>query len=329
MTITRRSLLQLALFSLGAVASVRPRDAAAQSGSLPRIGFLAPGPSAAMQDFAAAFRRGLAGQGYIDGETIAVEWRWMDEPGNTDAEADAAALARLPLRLVVAPTLREVQAVQRANPQMPIVTVAVGDPVALKLVPKLGHPGGMITGLTDYRADFARRRLSLLKDALPLLNRVAFLRDPAASSVAQTEAAATALHITLVPIDLTKTADLEPALSRLGADRVEALIVAPDPLSFAHRGRIAAAATALHLPIMFGYSDFMDVDGLMSFGADLEQLYVQAARYVHDILNGAKPGDLPILGPSRVELIVNLRNAHDLGLELPPALLAKADRLIE
>ncbi|MEJ0071524.1 MAG: ABC transporter substrate-binding protein [Pseudomonadota bacterium] len=194
---------------------------------------------------------------------------------------------------------------QRANPQMPIVMVAVGDPVGLKLVPSLGHPGGVITGLTDYRADFARRRLSLLKDALPLLKRVAFLRNPTAPTVQQTEAAATPLNITLIPLDLTGTADLEPALSRLASDRVEALLVAPNPLSFAHRARIAAAAAAQHLPVMFGYADFMDVDGLMSFGADLEQLYVQAARYVHDILNGAKPGDLPILGPSRVELIVN------------------------
>jgi putative ABC transport system substrate-binding protein len=321
----RRVLLWLLLcVALGGA----PTGATAQHAAIPEIGFLAPGTRATMARFAAAFRRGLAGQGYIDGKSIRVDWRWMDEPGGESWDERVAALARPPVRLVVAPGLRAVQAVHRADPAMPIVMVAVGDPVASKLVPSLSHPGGVITGLTDYRADFPAQRLALLSQLSPPITRIAFLRNPAVASSQQTEAAAPALGLALLPLDLREPADLEPALARLADERVEALLVAPNPLSYANRARISAAAGERHLPVMFGYADFMDVDGLMSFGSDLEQLYVDAARYVRDILHGAKPGDLPILGPSRVELVVNLRNARALGIELPPALLAKADRLI-
>src|SRR5580658_2393550 len=150
-----------------ALASTPWSGALAQGADLPEIGFLAPGTRATMAPFAAAFRRGLAGQGYIDGETIRVDWRWMDEPDGDQA----AALARPQLRLVVAPGLRAVEAMQHADPAMKIVMVAVGDPVGSKLVPNLTHPGGMITGLTDFRADFPARRLALLKQALPSITQ--------------------------------------------------------------------------------------------------------------------------------------------------------------
>lgn len=327
--ILRRAIARLAagLLSATLLLAAATGDRAHAEDGMPRIGFLGPGNQASLEPFMAAFRRGLGGHGYLEGVNIQIERRWAEDDAAT-AEA-AAELAREPLRLIVAPTLAEVQAVHQANPTMPIVMVAVGDPVGLKLVSSLSHPGGVITGLTDYRSDFAPRRLSVLKQALPLLSKVGFLRDPRVSTAKQTEAAAAPLHLTLLPIDLTSAAELEPALAKLGGSGAEAVLVAPNPLTFTHRGQIAAFAAQHRLPTMFGYGDFMDVDGLMSYGADLEQLYVQAARYVRDILRGAKPGDLPILPPSKYEFIINLRNARDLGVTIPPALLAQADRLIE
>ena len=309
---------------LGAALAGGRGSARAAATEVPEIGFLAPGSRVSMTPFVAAFERGLAEHGYTDGKTIRIAWHFAD-----GARGDAAAeLARPPRRLVVAPILPNVLTVQRANPAMPIVTVAVGDAVAAKLVASLARPGGMITGTTDYRADFPTRRLRLLRRVLPGLAQVAFLANPDVASSHETAAAAAAEGVQLVDLPVRQPADLEPVLARLGARDAQALLVAPNPLTYAGRARIAAAASRRRLPTMFGYSDFMDVAALLSFGADLAALYREAARYVHDILHGAKPGDLPMFPPRRVELVINRANARALGLDLPAALLAEADRVI-
>ena len=321
--ITRR-ILTRALFG-AMLASGRATAPRAELTGVPEIGFLAPGSRAAMARFVAAFGRGLGELGYVDGDSIRIAWRFTDEP---DGDL-AAELARPPRRLVVAPTLSNVLAVQRANPLMPIVTVAVGDAVAAKLVSSMARPGGMITGMTDYRSDFPNRRLQLLRRVLPALTQIAFLANPEVASSRQTAVAATAQGIRMIDLPVRQPADLEPALARLGALRAQALLVAPNPLTYTGRARISAAAQAHRIPVMFGYGDFMDVDALMSFGADLGELYHEAARYVRDILQGTKASDLPMREPTRVELVINQANARALGLDLPPSLLTEADRLIE
>jgi putative ABC transport system substrate-binding protein len=297
---------------------------------IPRIGYLSPRAGPSFYD--RAFLKGLRDLGYIEGQNIVIEYRWADWASDRLA-AFAADLVQLKADLIVstggsAPAV----AVKQATAAIPIVFVA-GDPVGYGLVSSLSRPGGNVTGVNILTAELNAKRLDLLKEALPGASRVGILAnpEPPAYRVARRnlEGAARSLGMRLYIRDVEAPDDLDRAFADMRKERVDALLVMNDPLLFAQRGRIAGLATKSYLPGIYEWREFSEVGGLMSYGADLAELYRRAASYVDKILKGAKPADLPIEQPTKFELVVNLKTAKALGLTVPQSILIRADEVIQ
>lgn len=292
-----------------------------------RVGVLFADARAARAPMVEALRQGLRELGYVEGQHVVLEVRYADDSEERLASL-ALELVGEPVDVLVTGGATPTAAAQLATRSIPIVMVGVGDPVARGFVASLHRPGGNITGSTDALPDAVSLRLQLLKDALPALSRVAFIHNGAVTSAGEGREAARKLGLTLQPLDVRVPAGLNAAMVAIRLTRPDALIVVPNPLTFGARHRIASVGLLQHVPVLFGWREFMDADGLMTYGASLTGLYRRAAVFVDRIVKGAEPAELPVERP-RFELVINLRTAKALGLTIPPALLSAADDVIQ
>jgi len=279
-----------------------------------------------------AFRQGLNELGYVEGRHIVIEYRYA-EGRSERLPALAAELVRLNVDLILTTGDTQVRAAKQASQTTPIVVALTGDLVGPGYVASLARPGGNITGLTTLQSELSAKRLELLKTAFPKVARIAILWNSSnAVNVAgfkESEVAARALRIQLVPLDVRRADDFESAFLAALRARADALVAVGDALLLTHRARIVDFAAKNRLPAMYTNEDYMDAGGLMSYGPNFADMFRRAATYVDKILKGAKPGDLPIEQPTKFELVINLKTAKALGLTIPPSILSGADQVIE
>jgi putative ABC transport system substrate-binding protein len=313
---------------LGSAAVARPLAARAQQSAtkIPRIGIIDDAP---IWDH---FRQGLRDLGYIDRQNIAIEYR--SAAGQPERLAAAASeLARLPVDVIVTSGSAASRAAQQTTTTVPIVMIAIGDPVRAGLAANLARPGGNITGNTILGAEMSAKRLQLLKEVIPGVLRVAFLWNPNnASHLAYLEewrAVAPALDVKLLFVEVRSSDQLDGAFAAMMQERPDAFIMTADPFHLSHIGWIIDFLATNRLPAMYMVKENVVAGGLMSYGPNLPDLYRRSAGYVHKILQGTKPGDLPVEQPTKFELVFNLNAARALGLTIPPILLATADEVIE
>jgi putative ABC transport system substrate-binding protein len=314
----------------GAVGTWPLAARAQQRERMARIGVLWPGAPPDKWD--EAFRQGLRAHGYVEGRNILLEYRWAE--GNQKRfPILAQELARLPLDVIVTLSAPAILAVKEATTSVPIVFAGTSDPVRTGFAASLARPGGNLTGLSLMAPDLAGKRLELIKSVVPGASRIAMLWDASdqgmAIRVEQAQLAAPAVHVTLLSPELRTLADLESAFVALTRDRPDALLVFVDPFTVAHRRRIIDFAAANRLPAIYEDRVFADAGGLMSYGPSIEDICRRAATYVDKILKGAKPGDLPIEQPTKFELIINLKTAKALDLDVPLQFQQLADEVIE
>jgi putative ABC transport system substrate-binding protein len=316
---------------IGGAASAWPLAARAQqAGKLPTIGFLGTTSAAAWSHYVTAFVRRLRELGWIEGRTVAIEYRWADGRSERLTEI-AAELVRLKVDVIVTAGSAFL-AVKQATSVIPIVFAIAEDPVEAGFVASLARPGGNITGLSIQRADTLGKRLELLREVLPGLRRLAILAnvgDPnTVREMGEVAAAARTLGFEAAKLEIRKPEDIAPAFEALkgGAD---ALYVCGDPLANTNRVRINTLALAARLPTMHFVKVYVEAGGLMSYGPSFADLFRRAGDYVDKILRGAKPGELPVEQPTKFELVVNLKTAKALGLTIPESFLLRADEVIE
>lgn len=306
-------------------------DAGAQPrGKLARVGFLHPGsPPNTSAD---AFKESLSELGYVDGRSIAIEFRWAETQMERLPRL-AADLVDLKVDVIVVGSTPAIKAVAQATRTIPVVMTVVADPVADGLVKSLAQPGGNITGLTLISPELSGKRIELLKEAAPRLSRVAVLWNPANPAHSETlrdsEAKARTLGLQVFPVQVRHAEDLERAFTAVTRERASALFVLDDTFLFLQRQRIADLAIRHRLPTVSGISGFADAGALLTYGAKQTELYRRAAVFVDRILRGARPASLPIERPTSFELVLNLKTAKSLGLTVSESLLLRADRLIE
>jgi len=321
---------------IGAVAGgllTAPIAGAQQAGKIPRVGVLAPGGPTSQPPPVQAFRQALGDLGYVEGQTIVLEWRW--EQDNPDRYAALASdLVRLNVDVIVAGTTTSSLAAKRATSTIPVVMAAtgLGDPVQLGLVRSLAHPGGNITGLSLQTYELTGKRLELLKEAIPGITRVALLWDPSPRGqalVREHEMAVRSLGLRLQSLEVRGPADFERAFQLASQGRAQALVMVQGPLYTVHSARISELAVRNRLPTISGETGYAQAGGLMNYGPNISDSWRHAATYVDKILKGAKPGDLPIEQPTKFELVINLKTAKVLGLTIPQSLLLRADQIIE
>jgi putative tryptophan/tyrosine transport system substrate-binding protein len=311
---------------------VAPLAAEAQAPpKVPRIGFLSPfSPTDGLR--LEPFRQGLRELGYVEGQTIAIEYRFAD--GRPERlPALAAELVRLKVDILVAAGPPASEAAKQATSTIPIVFALTADPVAEGLVGSLARPGGNITGLASLAPEVVGKQLELLKEVAPKVSRLAVLQNPSnhghLSQLRQAEGATRALGVQLHIVQAGSPAEIEAAFAAMRSQRVGGVLVLRDPLFLAQRTQITALAAKSRLPAVYGVRELAEAGGLMAYGANNSQMYRRAATYVDKILKGAKPADLPVEQPTKFELIINLKTAKALGLTVPPSLLQRADEVIQ
>jgi putative ABC transport system substrate-binding protein len=305
---------------------------AQQPAKVPRIGVLWLYSPTIASPFAEAFRQGLRGLGYVEGQNIALEERWAE--GRFDRLPSLAAeLVRLNVDIIMTTSTPGAQAGQQATKSIPIVLTLVSDPVESGLVGSLARPGGNVTGLSLMHPDLTGKRLELLKEVIPKLSRVAVLSNSANPIIPpllrETEAAARALGIQLQVVEVRGPTEFDGAFSAMTRDRAGALVVLPDGIFQNERRRIAALAVKSRLPAMYAWKEAVEDGGLMSYGASVPDIFRRAATYVDKILKGAKPAELPVEQPIKFEFVINLKAAKQIGLTIPPNVLARADKVIK
>jgi putative tryptophan/tyrosine transport system substrate-binding protein len=337
----RRAFITL-LGAAGAVTAVSgsvswPLAALAQpSGRIRRIGVLMgiAQNDPTQQAFVSAFTRALADLGWRDGSNIRIDYRWG--AGDSDRiRGFAHELVELQPDLIVAHTTPVVAALKQQAAAIPIVFVQVSDPVGSGFIAGLAEPGGNITGFTNLESSMSSKLVELLKEVAPALTRIALLFNPQTAPAGGSyflrpvEAAASALKLRIVPAPVHNANEIDAAITALTREPGAGLIVMPDVFVLAHREQILALTDQHHLPAAYAYRLFAASGGLMSYGTDLVDLFRRAAPYVDRILKGAKPGDLPVQQPIKFELVINLKTAKALSLDIPDKLLALADEVIE
>ena len=316
---------------LGSAAAALPLPAAAQP-KIPRIGFMGNSTAALEANLLDAFREGLRELGYEEGRNIVIEYRWANGAYDYFPVLVAELIAAKVDAIVTAGTPAAL-AVKNATTNVPLVMVAVGDPIGTGLVPSLARPGGNLTGLSSIAPDLEGKRLQLLREVTPALSHVAMfinsLNPFHISSMEQARAAAQAMGIKLQLHDIRKSEDLDDAFTAIRKERPDALLILADRVFLHNRERIVDFANEQRLPNVSAYKELVEVGGLMSYGPSYEDMHKRAAIYVDKILKGAKPADLPIEQPSKFTFIVNLKAAKTLGVTVPSQLLGLADQLIE
>jgi putative ABC transport system substrate-binding protein len=305
---------------------------AQQLRKIPRIGVLLPGAPAAWSRRTKAFLDGLSELGYVEGKTIAIEWKWGDDQFDT-LSGLAADLVRSNVDVIVTGGTSATKALKTATQTIPIVMAIVGDPVAAGLVDTLARPGGNATGFSIVAPELGTKRLELLKEIVPNLSSIAVLsnaKNPQSKiEMKEMQTAAQAMALQLHSAEISTEVGLEDAFVAMNKASAQALILLTDPILFSQRKRTVDLAAQYKLPAVYFYSGFVEEGGLMSYGPSDVDLFHRAAGYVDKILKGAKPSDLPVEQPTRFELIFNLKTAKSLGLTVPPKLLLTADEVIE
>jgi len=322
-------LVAVVVFALGVIAQAQ------QPKKVPRIGYLSSFDPARESTRSEGIRLALRELGYIEGQNIAIEYRYAE--GKRDRLPELAAeLVRLKVDIiVVAGGGTWVREAKNATKTIPIVMVGTGtDPVVAGLVESLARPGGNVTGVTTLSTELGGKRLELLKEAVPKLARVAALYEPAnPASVREVKellpVAARALRLTIQPWEVRDANGFEKVFTALNKDRPDGLYVTSGPLVRAHQKRIVGLTLKSRLPSMYYDREFVDAGGLMSYGADLADSYRRVAYFVDRILKGAKPADLPVEQPTKFELVINLKTAKHIGLTIPQSMLYRADRVIK
>jgi putative ABC transport system substrate-binding protein len=318
------------LATLGGAAAWPLAARAQQAGKVPTIGFLGTTTASAWGPWTAAFVQRLRELGWIEGRNLAIEYRWAD--GRTGRFTEIAAeFVRLKVDVIVTGGLSAV-AVKQATSVIPIVFAVAADPVGTGLVASLVRPGGNVTGLSTQAPDLVGKRLELLREAVPELRRLAILANigyPASViEMSEVQAAAPTLGLEVVALEIQRAEDIAPAFEAL-KDRADALYVITDALVSTNRIRINTFTLAARLPTMHGVREYIEAGGLMSYGPNYPDLFRRAGDFVHKILHGAKPGDIPVEQPTKFDLVINVATAKALGLTVSPMLLARADEVIE
>jgi putative ABC transport system substrate-binding protein len=312
---------------LGLLAALPAADAQ-QPAKMPRVGLLRPG--APPDPYVDAFRQGLRDLGYVEGQTIAIEYRWAEgRPARLPLLA--AELVQLKVDVIVTQGEVAARAVKEATSTIPIVMATSGDPVEAALVASLARPGGNVTGLSTMVPEMSGKRLQLLKEAVPKVSRVAILYNPTnltmVLGVKEAQVAARTLGLTVQPVEVRAPDDLGPAFDAMTRERAEALFLIADPFTITHQRRILDLAAKPRLPTICSWLE--SAGCLVSYGSNFRDLFRRAATYVDKILKGAKPADLPVEQPTKFELVINLKTARALGLTIPRSVLDLADRVIQ
>jgi putative ABC transport system substrate-binding protein len=310
-----------------------PLAARGQQAVMPVVGFLRSTSANASTDLVVALRRGLAEAGYTEGQNIAIEYRWAENPEVRLPEL-ADDLVRRQCALIIAAGDAAAQAAKAATRTIPIVFATGEDPVKVGLVSRLNRPGSNITGISFYNsADLESKQLGLLREAVPKAAVIGVLVNPtmvaAQSQERNGQAAARALGLQVFIVHAGSAGDVDTAFATLAQRRVEALLVVGNALFTGQRDRLVALAERYALPAIYPLREFVAAGGMMSYGGSLTDAYRQVGVYASRILKGEKPGDLPIMLPTKFELVINSKTAKTLGLEVPPSLLALADEVIE
>jgi putative tryptophan/tyrosine transport system substrate-binding protein len=298
-----------------------------------RIGYLAGSDRATESIRSEPFRLALRDLGYVEGQNIVIEYRFGGKPGRI---ADLAAeLVRLKVDVIVVPGGDAmIAAVKNATKTIPIVLTGGGSPVEAGFIKSLAHPGTNVTGITNLNRELGGKRLELLKEAVPIVARVAVLYDPAApGSVIELKeflpVAARALVVAIQPWEVRAAENFEAVFAAMNKERPDGLYVTGGPLLFAHQKRIADFALKSRLPSTYSNREAVNGGGLMYYGADIADSYRRVAIYVDKILKGAKPADLPVEQPTKFELFINLKTAKQIGLTIPNSVLARTDKVIK
>jgi putative ABC transport system substrate-binding protein len=304
---------------------------AKQNEKIARIGYLSTSSPDAFKAHVAVFQAALQERGYFEGENIVIEERYAS--GMLERLPTLVAqLTRLHVDVLVVQGSPAIEAAKKATSTIPIVMIASPDPIGLGHVASLARPGGNITGLSDFQRGVITKRVELLKEVVPSASRVAVMLergDPSeALQLKELEAAAPRLAITILPVDVQGWDESDRIFRSVKQGRAETLVGLGDPLS-SHLKKIAQFSIDNRLPAIHKLAQFADVGGLMSYGSSFSDLFRRAAVYVDKILQGAKPGNIPVEQPTKFELVVNLRSAKEMGLTIPPNLVSKADRLIK
>src|SRR6266508_1651223 len=317
---------------VGGAAATWPPAARAQQPAMPVIGFLNPLSPDINADYLLAFRQGLKGTGYVEGENVAIEYRWAEDQYDR-LPALAADLVRRQVA-VIAAFRGAVLVAKAATMTIPIVFLAAEDPVRLGLVASLARPGGNLTGINIFNVELVAKRLELLRELVPAATRVAALVNPAnATSTENTlrdvEAAARAMGLQIQVLNASTSREIDAAFATFVHERLDALFVGPDPSFNSRRMQLALLAARHAVPATYANRDLAEAGGLMSYGANIADAFRQIGVYTGGILKGAKPADLPVVQASKFELVINAQTARVLGLSVPASLLATADEVIE
>jgi putative ABC transport system substrate-binding protein len=314
---------------LGGAAAAWPLTARAQQPKkIPRIGVLWPNPPATFE----FMRQGLRDFGYLEGQNIAFEFRWAE--GKLDQLHEMAAeLVRLRVDLIVTLAPQATLAAKQATQTIPIVFVAMGDPLASGIVPSLARPGGNLTGTTRMISDMSVKHVELLKEAVPSLANLAVLWNPTNSShppaLQAINITARSLSLQVHPLEVRSTAELDRVFATVIRERADGVLFIADPIFFIQLKRMVDFVQSNRLPAIANFTEFPKLGGLMGYSPSIPDEFRHAASHIDKILKGAKPADLPVEQPTRFQLVINLKTAKALGLDLPPTLLARADEVIE
>ena len=319
-------------FALGAIFFTLCLDAEAQQpGKIPRIGFLSATSLSVISARIEALRQGLRELGYVEGKNIVIEW--LSAEGKLDrVPALAAEVVHLKVDVIVTGGATDTRAAKEVTNTIPIVMAQDSDPVGSGFVASLGRPGGNITGLSTLAPEVSGKRLELLKEIIPKLSRVAVLgistRPGNAQSLKEVELAAGAFKVQVQYLDVLDVKEIEKAFQAATKGRAEAVLVLQSPFFNSQRKQIVDLALGSRLPAIYPQTDYTEAGGLMYYGPNTPDLFRRAATYVDKILKGAKPADLPVEQPKKFEFIINLKAAKQIGLTIPPNVLARADRVI-
>src|SRR5262245_44704180 len=318
----------------GAAAVGWPIVARAQQSTIPLIGFLHSASPTAFAAPLAAFRKGLREAGYIEGQNVAIEYRWA-EGQNDRLPALATELVRHRVAVIVTPgSTAAALAARAATATIPIVFVIGADPVKIGLVASLNQPGGNATGINDYGVEIGAKRLGLLHELLPGAARFGVLVNPnnpfiTESFVAELQTAASAIGRQIEVVTASTNGDIDTAFAMLVKKRADALLISPDALFVTRRVQLITLAVRHTLPALYHRRELAEAGGLMSYGSDLSDQFRQTGVYAGRILKGEKPAEMPVQLPTRFEFVINLQTAKTIGLEIPATLLARADEVIE
>ena len=315
---------------VGGAAAAWPFPASAQQ-KLPTIGWLGSGSSIAASQWVSAFSQRLRELGRIEGNTVAIEYRWAEGREQRFAEI-MAEFIRLKVDVLLTYSNAAALSAKHATTTVPIVFAAAGDPVGTGLIASISHPGGNVTGLSIQQTDLAGKRIEILREIMPRLGTLAVLANARSANavleMGEAQAAARSLGLGVILSQIGVADDIAPAVEALKG-RADAVYTCSDPLLTTNRIRVNSLALGARLPTMHGFREYVEAGGLTSYGPNFPDLFRRAADFVDKILRGVKPADLPVEQPTKFDLVINLITAKALGLAIPPSLLARADEVIE